>query len=100
MLQKPTFLCGECGQRFRVVPTGVAHLDDARILDELAQQAVEIFAIQRSVFERNRELDEQRAEPAFGGEDVEAFAGAGFVFVGGTNARRRKWAPSWHWESG
>ena len=30
-------------------------------------------------------LDEERAQPSFAGEGVEAFAGAGFVFVGGAN---------------
>ena len=42
----------EIRQRLGVVPTGVADFDDARIFDELAQQAVEILAVQRCVFER------------------------------------------------
>jgi len=36
----------------------VAHLDHAGIFDETAQQAVKIFAVEGSVFERHRKLDE------------------------------------------
>src|SRR5207248_1591207 len=76
----------EGGERGGVVPTGVAHFDHARIFDELAQQAIEIFAVQRGIFERHGKLDEQRAQLPFPGKGVEAFAGAGFVVVGGTDA--------------
>ena len=50
------FLC-EGGEGVGVVPGGVAHFDDARIFDELTEQAVEIFAIERSVFEGDGKLD-------------------------------------------
>ena len=51
------------------------HFDHARILDELPQQPFEIFAVQARVFERNRKLDQQRAEFSLGGDRVQPFAG-------------------------
>ncbi len=90
MLQKPSILLGKRGQRCGVVPAGVAHFHHSRIFDELAQQALQIIAVERGVFERHGELDQQRAEVSFVGDRVEAFAGAGFVFVGGTDGRGRR----------
>ena len=81
-------LVGERGEGFGVVPTGVAHFDDARIFDELAQEPIEIFAIERSVFERQGELNEEGAEASVIGENVETFTGASFVVVSGTDGRR------------
>jgi hypothetical protein len=38
------------------------------ILDELAQQLLQIFTVEARIFERYRELDEQSAQHAFGRE--------------------------------
>jgi len=80
-------LVRERGESFGVVPTGVAHFDDAGILDELAEEAIEIFAVERSVLERQRELNEEGAETSVIGEDVKTLTGASFVVVGGTDGR-------------
>src|ERR1700733_5057933 len=45
-----------------IIPTLVPHFDNPRILDELPQQLLQIFTVEARVLERNRELDEQRAE--------------------------------------
>ena len=44
-------LLREGGQSFRIVPARVAHLHHPRIFDELPQQAIEIFTVERSVLE-------------------------------------------------
>ena len=81
MLQKPTSLLRECSESFSIVPTGVPYFNHAGIFDELAQQPVEIFAVERSILERHGKLDQQRAQPSFAGNGVQAFASAEFVFV-------------------
>ena len=100
MLQKATFWWANEARVSAIVPAGVAHFDDARIFDELAQQPVEIFAVQRSVFERQGKLNEERAEASVIGESVETFAGASFVFVSGTDGRGGGRTPSPQWASG
>ena len=63
-------LAHEFGERLGIVPTLVPHFDHARILDELAQQLLEVFTIQAGVLERDRKLDEQRSERAFRGQRI------------------------------
>jgi hypothetical protein len=81
----------EFGDRFRIIPTLVAHLDHARILDELPQQLLQVFAVQNGVLERDGELDEQRAQLAFRGQRVQTFAGQPFVLLIRADAGCRSW---------
>src|SRR5208283_5664846 len=67
------------------------HFDHARILDELPQQLLQVFAVQAGVLERDGELDEQRAQLAFRGQRVQTFAGQPFVLVIRPDAGRRSW---------
>ena len=81
MLQKPTLWRMNSAMRFRLVPALMPHFDHARILDELPQQLLQVFAVQAGVLERDGELDEQRAQLAFRGQRVQTFAGKPFVLV-------------------
>src|ERR1035438_7495417 len=81
----------EFGDRFRLVPTLVAHFDHSRILDELPQQLLQVFAVQRGVLERDGKLDEQRAQLAFRGQRVQTLSGKPFVLVIRADAGRRSW---------
>src|SRR5579884_3689190 len=80
---------GEIVDRLRIVPAGVANLDNTRIFDELAQQSFEILAIQSRVLKRNGKLNQQRAEFSGGAKRLKPFAGELFVFVIRTNGNRR-----------
>ena len=62
MLQKPTFSCAKAPRVAASFQLEWRDFDYARILDELAQQALEVFAVERSVFEGHGELDQQGAE--------------------------------------
>ena len=43
----------------------MAHFDHARVLDELAQEPLEILAVEARVFEGHWELDQERAQLPF-----------------------------------
>src|SRR5208283_3317381 len=67
------------------------HFDHARILDELPQQLLQVFAVQAGVLERDGELDEQRAQLAFRGQRVQTFAGEPLVLFIRPDAGGRGW---------
>src|SRR5580704_14452591 len=81
----------EFADRFRIVPTIVAHFDHARKFDELPQQVLQILAVERSVLERDGKLNEQSAEFSGRGQRVESFAGQPFVFVIGLDCSGGSW---------
>ena len=68
----------------------MAHFDHPRILDELPQQPLQVLAIQARVLERNRKLDQQRAQLPFPGDRVQSLARFGFVLIGRPNGRGRR----------
>src|SRR5262249_49176595 len=70
---------GKICDRFGIVPRRVADFDDARILDEVAQQRFQILAIEGSVLERNWKLNEESPELSRAGKDVEAIAGQALI---------------------
>ena len=49
----------------------------------------EIFAVQRSIFERNWKLNQQRAQLSFAGQRFQSFPRQGFVFIVGLDGRGR-----------
>src|ERR1700690_1811349 len=93
-------VASEFGDRLRIIPALVPHLDHPRILDELPQQQFQIFAVQTRVLERNRKLNEQRAELAFRGQGIESLARQPFVLIIRTDAGRRRRLHHSQWRVG
>src|ERR1700676_724133 len=87
----------EFGDRLRIIPTLAPPFDPSRILDEMPQQLLQVFAVQTSILERDRELDEQRAQLAFRGQRVQTFSGKLFVPVIRPDAGRRSWFHHRQW---
>src|SRR4030088_3242129 len=86
---KTDVVAHEFGDRLRIIPALMPYFHHSRILDELPQPLLQVFAVQTGSREGAGELDEQRAQLAFRGQRVETLSGKFFVPVIRPDAGRR-----------
>src|SRR5437879_11053717 len=78
----------------------MAYFDGPRKFDELPQQTFQVFAVQCSVLERDRELNQQSAEFSGCRKSFQTFSRQSFIFIIGTDRSSGSRLYSGQWRVG